>query len=204
MAAQSQYEAESAGRMALAGRIERDMREAYYRWLQARAQIGIFEATLELATENRRVNESLFRNGKITRDLVFRAEADQLEVQQSQLGAQNAARLAQSYVNLIRNAPFDWALPVVLVDDPDIDRLRNDLAAHAAQPTLSLAPLQDTAVRQRYELRQLDAARQRPPPAKGLRALRSNPGSPSPSTSALREKPMPSRTRTATCWRRSC
>jgi outer membrane protein len=157
MAAQSQYEAAAAARIALAARIERDMREAYYRWLQARAQIGIFDATLELATENRRVNESLFRNGKITRDLVFRAEADQLEVQQSQLGAQNAEQLAHSYVNLIRNAPFDRALPSVVVDDPDIDRLRNELAAHAAQPTLTLAPLQDAAVQQRYELRQLDA-----------------------------------------------
>src|SRR6202451_3043960 len=152
MAAQSQYEAAAAARIALAARIERDMRAAYYRWLPARAQIGIFDATLELATENRRVNESLFRNGKITRDLVFRAEADQLEVQQSQLGAQNAEQLAQSYVNLIRNAPFDRALPSVVVDDPDIDRLRNELAAHTAQPTLNLAPLQDTAVRQRYEL----------------------------------------------------
>lgn len=156
-AAQSQYEAASAARIALAARIERDMREAYYRWLQARAQIGIFDTTLELASENRRVNESLFRNGKITRDLVFRAEADQLEVQQSQLGALNAERLAQSYVNLIRNAPFDRALPRVDVEDPDIDRLRNNLAARAAQPNLLLRPLQDAAVNQRYELRQLDA-----------------------------------------------
>jgi outer membrane protein len=156
-AAQSQYDAARAGRIALAGRVERDMREAYYRWLQARAQIGIFDATLELASENRRVNESLFRNGKITRDLVFRAEADQLEVQQSQLGAQNAERLAQSYVNLIRNAPFDRALPSVVVEDPDIDRLRNDIAARSAQPALALAPLQETAVNQRFELRQLDA-----------------------------------------------
>jgi outer membrane protein len=157
LAAQSQYEAAAAGRIALAGRIERDMREAYYRWLQARAQIGIYDETLELATENRRVNESLFRNGKITRDLVFRAEADQLEVQQSQLGALNAARLAQSYVNLIRNAPFERELPSVAVDDPDIVSLRNELAARTAQPALSLAPLQDNAVQQRYELRQLDA-----------------------------------------------
>jgi outer membrane protein len=157
LAAQSQYEAAAAGRIALAGRIERDMREAYYRWLQARAQIGIYDETLELATENRRVNESLFRNGKITRDLVFRAEADQLEVQQSQLGAQNAARLAQSYVNLIRNTSFERELPSVAVDDPDIVSLRNELAARTAQPALSLAPLQDSAVQQRYELRQLDA-----------------------------------------------
>src|SRR6202451_2686012 len=133
-AAQSQYAAAAAARTALAGRIERDMRAAYYRWLQARAQIGILDATLEFASENPRATDSLFRNGKITRDLVFRAEADLLEVQQSQLGAQNSVRLAQSYVNLIRNAPFDRALPSVVVDDPDIDRLRNDLAAHAAQP----------------------------------------------------------------------
>jgi outer membrane protein len=156
-AAQSQYEAASAGRIALAGRIERDMREAYYRWLQARAQIGIFDATLELATENRRVNESLFRNGKITRDLVFRAEADELEVQQSQLGAQNSERLAKSYVNLLRNAPFDRSLPDTTVADPDIAAMRNDLAQRAAEPRLNLAALQNTAVNQRFELRQLDA-----------------------------------------------
>src|SRR6202451_38858 len=146
MAAQSQYEAAAAARIALAARIERDMRAAYYRWLQARAQIGIFDATLELATENRRVNESLFRNGKITRDLVFRAEADELEVQQSQLGAQNAERLAKSYGNLLRNAPFDRPLPETTVADPDIEALRNDLAQRTAERRLSLGPLQDAAV----------------------------------------------------------
>jgi len=156
-AAESQYESAAAGRAALAGRIERDMREAYYRWLQARAQIAVFDATLELATENHRVNDSLFKNGKITRDLVFRAEADQLEVEQSQLGARNSERLAQSYVNLLRNAPFDRPLPPTTVDDPDIDRIRAGLASRSAQPALSLAPLQDTAVRQRPELKELDA-----------------------------------------------
>ena len=104
---------------------------------------------LELATENRRVNESLFRNGKITRDLVFRAEADQLEVQQSQLGAHNAERLAQSYVNLLRNAPFDRALPLAAVDDPDIEPGCATISRGAirAAGLCNLEPLQDTAVR---------------------------------------------------------
>jgi outer membrane protein TolC len=66
-AAESQYESAAAGRAALAGRIERDMREAYYRWLQARAQIAVFDATLELATENHRVNDSLFKIGHCRR-----------------------------------------------------------------------------------------------------------------------------------------
>jgi len=159
-AAEAQYASQSAARAALAGRIERDMREAYYRWLQARAQIGIFDATLELAAENTRVNTSLFRNGKITRDLVYRAEADQLEVEQSQLGARNTLRLAQSYVNLLRNAPFDRALPITSVGDPDIDRLSAAVPGRAGgglAPVQGLTPLQDTAVRQRSELRQLDA-----------------------------------------------
>jgi outer membrane protein TolC len=156
-AAQSQYEAASAGRVALAGRIERDMREAYYKWLGARVQIGIFDATSELSAENRRVNDSLFRNGKITRDLVFRAEADLLEVQQSQLAAQNTESLAKSYVNLLRNAPFDRGLPVTTVEDPDIEQMQSALAGRAATPRLDLTALQTTAVEHRSELKQLDA-----------------------------------------------
>jgi len=156
-AAQLQYEAAAAGRVALAGRIERDMREAYYKWLQSRVQIGILEVTLELASENRRVNDSLFRNGKITRDLVFRAEADELEVQQSQLGARNTERLAQSYVNLLRNAAFDRPLPVTAVENADIESLRSGLGARAAQPAMELHALQNTAVEHRSELAQLDA-----------------------------------------------
>ena len=156
-AAADQYEAASAGRLALAGRIARDMREAYYRWLQARAQIEIFDATLQLAAENRRVNDSLFRNGKVTRDLVYRAEADELEVEQSQLGAHNAEALAQSYVNLLRNAPYDRALPLASVADSDIDSERARVGDRASQTSLELGRLQETAVRRRSELRQLDA-----------------------------------------------
>jgi outer membrane protein TolC len=155
-AAQSQYEAAAAGRVALAGRIERDMREAYYRWLQSRAQIDILQATLELASENRRVNDSLLRNGKITRDLVFRAEADELEVQQAQLGARNTERLAQSYVNLLRNAPFDRALPVMVVENADIETLRSGLRLRSGLNP-DLHALQDTALAHRSELAQWDA-----------------------------------------------
>jgi outer membrane protein TolC len=157
-AAAAQFDASGAARDALRGRIARDVRQAYYRWLQARAQVGVLDATLELARENRRVNDSLFRNGKVTRDLVYRAEADVLEVEQSRLAATNGVRLAQSYVNLLRNAPFERPLPLATVADPDVLRLREGLAARARQPGLPLPGLQDAAVDRRAELRQLDAA----------------------------------------------
>ncbi|MBS0394767.1 MAG: TolC family protein, partial [Proteobacteria bacterium] len=44
----AQAEAAREARAALAGRIDRDLRTAYYRWLEARARLGILEATLEL------------------------------------------------------------------------------------------------------------------------------------------------------------
>ena len=156
-AAAAEFDAAARGRDALRARIARDMRQAYYRWLRANAQVGVLDATLDLARENLRVNDSLFRNGKITRDLVYRAEADVLEVEQQRLAVANGAQVAQSYVNLLRNAPFDRPLPRATVVDPDVLRLRDDLAARAKQPGLPLAGLQDAAVDRRAELRQLDA-----------------------------------------------
>jgi outer membrane protein TolC len=157
-AAAAQLVGSEANRAALRGRVARDVRQAYYRWLQARAQVGILDATLELARENLRVNDSLFRNGKVTRDLVFRAEADVLEVEQQRLAAANGVRLARSYVNLLRAAPFDRELPVAAVADPDVARLRDGLAARTGGAAQELAGLQDVAVERRAELRELEAA----------------------------------------------
>ena len=72
------YDAARYGLDAYRQQLERDVRQAYYRWLASREAIGILTATFELAQENERVNDSLYRNGKVTRDLVLRAEADRL------------------------------------------------------------------------------------------------------------------------------
>ncbi|MBS0375996.1 MAG: TolC family protein [Proteobacteria bacterium] len=156
-ASASRADAAAAARRALAGRLQRDLATAYYRWLEARARLAIVDATLELARANERVNDSLYRNGKITRDLVYRAEADALEVTQSRLAAENGVRLAQSYVNLIRNVPFDRPLPVATVADGDPERLCAGLARRLGQPALAAAPLADAAVERRPELRELEA-----------------------------------------------
>ena len=156
-AAAADYDAANANRGALASRIQRDMRTAYYRWLEARAQVSVLEATLELARENRRVNESLFRNGKITRDLVYRAEADVLEVEQSLLGARNGVVLAQSYVNLLRNSDFEVALPLAAVADADVAALKTQLAVRIGNGSFDYQRLATAALDRRAEIRELDA-----------------------------------------------
>jgi len=96
---------------ALRSRVTRDAQQAYYQWLAAQQAQLVLEATRELAQANLDANESLYRNGRITRDLVYRAEADVLEVEQQRIAAASRVRIAQSYVNLLRNVPLATPLP---------------------------------------------------------------------------------------------
>ena len=150
------YDAARYGLEAYRLQLERDVRQAYYRWLASREATGILAATLELAQENERVNESLHRNGKVTRDLVLRAEADRLQIDQQLTRARATESLARRYVNLLCNAPLMRELEAAAVTDADLPRL----AARVPRPTGTAATalqLEDTALERRAELRELEA-----------------------------------------------
>lgn len=119
-------DASSFNRMAIARALRRDITVAYVDWLKARSSVEIVAASEALLRENLRVNESLFGNGKITEDLVLRAKAELLDVEQQKRDAANIASQAQSYFNFLLNrqllssieptsppttaAPYDTAL----------------------------------------------------------------------------------------------
>ena len=52
---------------------------------------GIVDASVALLNENLRVNDSLFRNGKITQDQVLRARAELLQVVQQSRDARRTS-----------------------------------------------------------------------------------------------------------------
>jgi outer membrane protein TolC len=150
------YDAARYGLESYRLQLERDVRQAYYRWLATREAIEILAATLELAAENERVNDSLYRNGKVTRDLVLRAEADRLKIDQQLTRARSTESLALRYVNLLCNAPLTRELESANVTDADLPRL----AASVPRPTGTAAAaleFEDTALERRAELRQLEA-----------------------------------------------
>jgi outer membrane protein TolC len=145
------YDAARFGLAAYRQKLARDVRQAYYRWLAARESIGVLEATLGLASENERVNDSLYRNGKVTLDLKLRAEAERLEVEQRLHRARATESLARRYLNLLCNAPLDREPETAAVSEADLPRL-------AARIPASRGPsLESTALGQRAELRQLEA-----------------------------------------------
>src|SRR5512139_2800993 len=142
----------------LRARVTRDTQQAYYLWLATQQQVQVLDATLELARSNLAANESLYRNGKVTRDAVLRAEADLLEVEQQRLAATARVRIAQGYVNLLRNAPIAAPLPYAEIDAPAIERFRGRLVNRLAGRPLDPATLEQLATDRRAELRSLDAA----------------------------------------------
>jgi outer membrane protein len=103
-------DASSFNRMAIARALRRDITVAYVDWLKARSSVEIVAASEALLQENLRVNESLFSNGKITEDLVLRAKAELLDVEQQKREAQNLATQAQSYFNFLLNRQLQTAI----------------------------------------------------------------------------------------------
>jgi len=157
-ASRAEVERASANLDALRARVLRDTRQAYYLWLATQQAVLVLDATLELARSNLAANESLYRNGKITRDLVLRAEADLLEVEQQRIAAASRVRIAQAYVNLLRDARLDAPLPTAEIDEATVQRFRDRLVRRLAGRALDPQPLQKLATDRRAELRGLDAA----------------------------------------------
>lgn len=157
-ASRQQVGVADASLAALRARVIRDTKQAYYQWLAAQQAVLVLEATRDLARANFAANESLYRNGSITRDLVYRAEADVLEVEQQSIAAASRVRIAQSYVNLLRNVPLAEPLPQATIDAPTIERFRTRTVERIAGRKPDIAMLQNLATGRRQELRGLDAA----------------------------------------------
>jgi outer membrane protein len=129
--------------MALARRLKRDITVGYLTWLSAVRTQGIVDASVSLLNENLRVNDSLFRNGKITQDQVLRARAELLAVTQQSREAQNGAAQSRSYLNFLLNRSLDTPLE------------NADVAADVTARTQALAELRAAALANRPELAEL-------------------------------------------------
>ena len=132
-------------RQALGRRLKRDIAVGYLDWLSATRTQGIVDASLALLNENLRVNDSLFRNGKVTQDQVLRARAELLAVTQQSREARNGAAQAQSYLNFLLNRPLDTPLE------------NAEVAAGVSATTRALSELRQAALDNRPELAQLSA-----------------------------------------------
>ncbi|MCA9733790.1 TolC family protein, partial [candidate division KSB1 bacterium] len=89
-----------------------EIKNAYYKYLQTNQMVQLFEDTRSLLDENIRVSQVLFDNQMVTMDVVYRARAEKLDIDQRLSDAQKKNTLAQAYFNFLLNRPLQENIKV--------------------------------------------------------------------------------------------
>ena len=76
-----------------------DIKAAYYNYLKSKEGVEIVKTNINVVDENLRVNESLYRNDKITKDILLQAKSRRLEMDKLQAEQNKQQRLAQYWFN---------------------------------------------------------------------------------------------------------
>jgi outer membrane protein TolC len=83
-----------------------DIQTAYYNYLKTLRLEELLADTKDLLEENVRVNESLFRNDKVTIDNVYRSKAELSQLEQHIAEATKARQVSMAYFNFLLNRPL--------------------------------------------------------------------------------------------------
>jgi len=86
--------------------LVKEIKTAYYNYLKTVKAITLLEHTLELVGENVRVNESLYKNDKVTLDVVYRSRSERSKVERQLAEARDFHERAKSYFNFLLNKPL--------------------------------------------------------------------------------------------------
>ncbi|HLN20300.1 MAG TPA: TolC family protein [Bacteroidales bacterium] len=90
-----------------------EIRKAYYNAAMAESILQMLSGTKVLLAENVRVNTKLLENDKITRDYLFRSEAEMSKLEQELQNAWKNKTLAFSYFNFLLNKPLEDTIIIV-------------------------------------------------------------------------------------------
>ena len=90
--------------------LVKNIRQAYYDYLQATKSVEIYTNALTVVNENLRVNEKLVKNTMATKDVVLKAKAQVSQVQTSLIGAEETKKNAMAYFNFLLNQPLETTI----------------------------------------------------------------------------------------------
>jgi outer membrane protein TolC len=103
--------------------LVKEIKIAYYKYLQSVQGVKIYEDALALVKENQRVNLSLFKNEKINRTAVLRSDNEVIRIQANLETARQTSNNARSYFNFLLNQKLDTAVEVEENEVPPVGSL---------------------------------------------------------------------------------
>lgn len=121
--------------------LVKDIKTAYYNYAKALNAVSIYQSSLKLVAENKRINTALFNNDKVNRTAVVRSDNEVTKISSQLIAADQDLLAARSYFNFLINSP--------LTDTIKVDSI-------AALPDGLL--IRDTTVEKREELSKLKIA----------------------------------------------
>lgn len=92
-----------------------EVKAAYYNYMKTIEVNTVLDNTRKLLEENIRVNESLFKNNKVTIDNVYRSKAELSKLEKNKAVAVKQQKMASAYFNFLLNRPF--GTPIVTEKD---------------------------------------------------------------------------------------
>ncbi len=131
-----------------------DIKNAYFTYLQAVKVKELLDNTRELLKENLRLSESLFRNHKVTEEVVFRSKAELSKLDQQREEAEKNKRMAAAYFNFLLNRPLETEIEIHTVEEKPVVKNYNweQLAAHALQHRGEFRQLQEAVNAARHTI----------------------------------------------------
>jgi outer membrane protein TolC len=90
--------------------LEADIRSSYYTYLKTVRVIDLYQKVRQLQEENIAFNEKLFKNDKITYDVIYASKADLSETQLKLAEAEKNRKVAATYFNFLLNKSLDASI----------------------------------------------------------------------------------------------
>jgi len=125
--------------------LNKEIKIAYYQFIQASKVEDLYNGTLELVNENVRVSQVLFDNDMTTKDAIFRSKAEKLKIEQQLALAIQKQVLARSFFNFLLNRDLNSAIEI-------------DKTTLMPINTVDLETAENQALNQRREIVQLTHA----------------------------------------------
>ena len=92
--------------------LVKEIKIAYYKYLQSVEGVKIYEDALALVKENSRVNKALFKNEKINRTAVLRSDNEVIRIKANLETARQISNNARSYFNFLLNQKLDTTIEI--------------------------------------------------------------------------------------------
>ncbi len=92
--------------------LVKNIKIAYYKYIQSTEAIAIYETALKLTRENQRVNQVLFKNDKINRTAVLRSDNEVKRIEAQLEEARQNSKNAQAYFNFLINRKLDSQIAI--------------------------------------------------------------------------------------------